>query len=414
MIAERINTTMKKTILALFLSALLCFGLLTAASAEETPGIDIIGHNLALKDSVNLVYYLDESRVPEGAEIGLLLWKTPQAADGYTYDNREYLLPHSDELFEYEGITYHTYRFTGLSAKEMTVDVYAVAYYQADGSYTYSKPDKYSVLQYAYRMKDSTLTTDTGSLRLGELLTQMLDYGAAAQQYFGVNPDRLANDDYYQVNVVGGVLPDGMTSGLYPAGTELMLTTALSDAEWTGPDAGTLGSGSTLTVTVPASDIVYTASESAAPETPAPEIIGHGIAGDNVTWQLDSEYLLTISGTGAITNPEWNNSDYIYHAVIESGVTNICEAAFAGCPNLTSVVIPNTVTSIDASAFDGCTGLTAITIPASVGYIGDDAFYDCSNLAIVNFGGSEADWAAITGYGKEDLDGISVVFNYQP
>ena len=64
-------------------------------------------------------------------------------------------------------------------------------------------------------------------------------------------------------------------------------------------------------------------------------------------------------------------------------VVSIGESALKGCINLISVVIGNSVTSIGNSAFYGCTSLTSVTIPNSVTSIGNYAFYGNSNLTSV-------------------------------
>ena len=115
------------------------------------------------------------------------------------------------------------------------------------------------------------------------------------------------------------------------------------------------------------------------PTPPSETIVASGTCGDNLTWKLDDEGTLTISGKGAMT--EWVNSDSapwkIYYrntinkVVIQPGVTCIGKNAFSsGCKNLTSITIPEGVTSIGRYAFQLCSSLTSITIPKSVTSIG--------------------------------------------
>ena len=106
---------------------------------------------------------------------------------------------------------------------------------------------------------------------------------------------------------------------------------------------------------------------------------------DNLTWKLDADGTLTISGTGAMKDyndgsPAAQKKDNVKKVVIEDGVTSIGESAFENCSNLTSITIPGSVTSIGNYAFYKCTGLTSITIPDSVTSIGNYAFYDCKSL----------------------------------
>ena len=112
-----------------------------------------------------------------------------------------------------------------------------------------------------------------------------------------------------------------------------------------------------------------------------------GLHGDNLTWELDSEGVLTISGKGEMDNSSdvpWDSySDDIVNVVIEEGVTSIGDSAFESCESLTSITIPNGVTSIGNSAFSWCYDLTSITIPDSVTSIGDRAFAGCIVLTSI-------------------------------
>ena len=80
---------------------------------------------------------------------------------------------------------------------------------------------------------------------------------------------------------------------------------------------------------------------------------------------------------------------------IPGGVTEIGAYAFYGCTGLTRVTIGNGVTSIPMEAFNGCISLTEVTIPASVTSIRSDAFRN-TNLTDVYYGGSEAQWKAVS------------------
>ena len=111
--------------------------------------------------------------------------------------------------------------------------------------------------------------------------------------------------------------------------------------------------------------------------------IASGSCGENLTWTLDENGVLTISGTGAMadyevgTAPWLEHSDKIKTVVIESGVTSIGDYAFESYSALTSVTIPEGVTSIGDSTFYNCYALTSVTLPDSVTSIGWGAFYRC-------------------------------------
>ena len=107
----------------------------------------------------------------------------------------------------------------------------------------------------------------------------------------------------------------------------------------------------------------------------------------NLQWSLDSEGVLTISGSGAMADyesasdaPWYDYINSISSVVIASGVTSIGGCAFYYYKELTSLEIANTVTSIGEKAVYRCTALTKVTIPASVTTIGEKAFYQCSAM----------------------------------
>ncbi len=136
-------------------------------------------------------------------------------------------------------------------------------------------------------------------------------------------------------------------------------------------------------------------TDSAAPTDSANPIgyVDSGSCGDNVTCTLDSDGLLTISGTGAMDSYSYYSDSpwatkTVKTVVISEGVTSIGDYAFEGCTGLTSITIPDSVTSIGEDAFSGCTGLTSITIPDSVTSIGDLAFFGCTGLESISVSGN--------------------------
>lgn len=112
-----------------------------------------------------------------------------------------------------------------------------------------------------------------------------------------------------------------------------------------------------------------------------------GDSGSNVTWSLDDNGTLTISGSGKIEDyrsdidqPWYSNRSDITSVVIEPGVTSIGSLAFYKCSNLTSITIPSGLTSIGEMAFFNCSALTSVTIPNGVISIGNFAFGSCTGL----------------------------------
>lgn len=141
-----------------------------------------------------------------------------------------------------------------------------------------------------------------------------------------------------------------------------------------------------------------------------------GTCGDNLTWTLTSTGILTITGTGVMTDYTANSlgistspwSDTIKVVKIESGIKNIGEYAFSNCRKLTSVTIPDSITSIGAGAFYYCTGLTSVTIPDSVINIGERAFYKCTSLISIEIPDSVTSIGDSAFFYCEYLSGVNI------
>ncbi len=96
-------------------------------------------------------------------------------------------------------------------------------------------------------------------------------------------------------------------------------------------------------------------------------VIASGTCGDNLTWTLDEDRTLTISGYGDMDDytdsssaPWVSYRSYIWDVVISDGVTTISRYAFYDCTKISSVTISESVTSIGSYAFSGCSCLEKI------------------------------------------------------
>ena len=135
----------------------------------------------------------------------------------------------------------------------------------------------------------------------------------------------------------------------------------------------------------------------------------------NLTWKLDADGTLTISGTGAMKDYDIENNESpvfknlnVKKIVIEDGVTNIGNCAFDCCTGLTSITIPDSVTSIGNDALQGCTNLTSITIPDSVTSIGAHAFSNCYKLISITLPSSITSIGEWVFAGCYDLTSITI------
>ena len=111
--------------------------------------------------------------------------------------------------------------------------------------------------------------------------------------------------------------------------------------------------------------------------------VASGACGENLTWALSEDGVLTISGTGNMDDYPYNGNDAPWHPYSSQ---------------IVSASIEPGVTSIGSCAFDGCSSLTSANIPDSVATIGNGAFYECSKLTDIYFSGTI----------KEQWDKISI------
>lgn len=116
-----------------------------------------------------------------------------------------------------------------------------------------------------------------------------------------------------------------------------------------------------------------------------------GANGDNVTWTLDSEGVLTISGTGDMSDwtsissvPWYKNKSDITQITMNKGITSIGNNAFYDLDNIKNMLsMPDTITRIGKYAFANCGALISASIGSGVTLIDDSAFRGCSKLNIV-------------------------------
>lgn len=134
----------------------------------------------------------------------------------------------------------------------------------------------------------------------------------------------------------------------------------------------------------------------------AAEIIDSGTCGENLTWTLDSDGILTISGHGDIPSYEYGEQPWaargllIKTIVINQGITCIGHNAFFydGNSSLTKVILPEGLTSIGTYAFAYCENLKEITIPESLSKIYNWAFSNCTAITHVYIS-DIASWCSI-------------------
>ena len=158
------------------------------ADLQAQMSVDLIGATLSFEDEVYTNLYYTTTSLDGAAEsdMGLLTWSSmPEDA---TFENAENV---------FEGAVYNAdngrymVRTDGIASKNLGDDIYMRPYVKlSTGNYVYGDLITYSPKQYAMsRLENSS------NEKLKALCVAMLNYGAAAQTYFGYKTDVLANAD---------------------------------------------------------------------------------------------------------------------------------------------------------------------------------------------------------------------------
>lgn len=109
-----------------------------------------------------------------------------------------------------------------------------------------------------------------------------------------------------------------------------------------------------------------------------------GTCGTDASYTFDAETgLLTISGTGKISDKMFLGNESIKSVIIKEGITSVGNSVFEGCTNLTSAIVPNSVSEIGYSMFYQCKNLTSVVLPDKISVIGEGMFEECFSLTDV-------------------------------
>ncbi len=121
------------------------------------------------------------------------------------------------------------------------------------------------------------------------------------------------------------------------------------------------------------------------------ETVNSGACGDNLSWTVDENGNLTISGTGPMWDYKFSDNPAPWYKLgiksvtMDPGVTSIGDYAFYGCKDITEFIIPENVTTIGEDSFASCK-MKEFTIPDSVTEVGSYAFNACVDLETIKIG----------------------------
>lgn len=204
-----------------------------AAENAEEPQITLVGANVSLKDSVNIVY----AAAVKGYDYTkyktkLIVWKTPQK--DYTIENALKIIEKNKDKTDKSEVecvivdsSYHatlgSYScdmfYYGMPAKNIVDQLYVKAYVEIDGKEYYSGTTKYSLLEYLYDQLSKSGLTEYQK-RMYEII---LKYGGRAQDLFNYFRNRRADDTFYSIHVENGTFADGFTRGMFLENEEVVM-----------------------------------------------------------------------------------------------------------------------------------------------------------------------------------------------
>ena len=150
-----------------------------------------------------------------------------------------------------------------------------------------------------------------------------------------------------------------------------------------------------------------------------------GSCGDTLTWVLNKDGALVISGIGNMWDfdadknpaPWFENNNQIKYIVVEEGVTTIGSYAFAFCGNAWGVNIANTVITVGSYAFYNCVELKEFSSknwePSKSATINEAAFYGCAGLKSLSIPNNVVSLGALCFYECYSLEGVLISENIQ-
>ena len=146
------------------------------------PVVDISGATLSFEDEILVNIYYTITDTTDVVEHGMLVFNTDPGTSDIAVADDVYMGAAANA--SYIATT------DGIAAKEMGDNRYYGVYAKlSDGSYVYSRVVQYSPERYATSM----LGKDSTSAKQKALCVAMLNYGAAAQEFFGYRTDDLMN-----------------------------------------------------------------------------------------------------------------------------------------------------------------------------------------------------------------------------
>ncbi len=158
-----------------------CDALLTTETLEavDSEHFGVI-HNCAFENDLSMLYAILKSTLEGCADIRLVV----------TQENGNVIKVLLPTEYSKDGEAYYRFDYTGIAAKEMGDTLTARLEFTRDGVFYSGTVDTYSLKAYAMERLEKSTNAEFKSL-----LVDLLNYGAAAQTYFGYKTDALVNAD---------------------------------------------------------------------------------------------------------------------------------------------------------------------------------------------------------------------------
>lgn len=203
------NSKFKKILgLAILAATVLSALLAVSAFAEDETNPEIIAQNVAYEGDFALMYAVDAST----ATAPVTLYLYTEAPTESSVAHKKYVVENVTAAAGNLEKDAYVFKTEGVAAKDMA-DIFYVQAIDANGK----KSDvvRYSVGEYLYERLATAGITEQQEF----LYRQSLTFGAAAQAVLA--PETTPVTSFRYVKVIGGLLPDGFNSGIFPIDTEI-------------------------------------------------------------------------------------------------------------------------------------------------------------------------------------------------
>lgn len=144
--------------------------------------LNVRGSTLSIQSDISINYYISASALNQYESFYVEFTK-----DYYNSDGTVSQIVTTVDEYAISG-SYFVFSYNGIAAKEMKDDIRATVYAFKDGAIYCSEIDIYNVATYAYNR-----VSNSSNEYMVNLAICLLNYGAAAQEYFGYNVENLAN-----------------------------------------------------------------------------------------------------------------------------------------------------------------------------------------------------------------------------